>query len=435
MTTLNTHLPAKLCSCLVSVRPRLNLISNHRRRSGLRGSVAQCVFLLSCLILSCSAATSTLTGMRTCWQSDKNATTDPTTSHQHDIGVAPIDALHAISNETSKAGTHPSQSTDEACEGSFTRNSGRPLNSTQARELVDPDVPSPQIVNEFDAENFCPEQRCKGHGYLDIIDFRDIPQFNSKEKRPPYRYATLIAMAILRANNHCLSLAQIYQWISDNFPYYSLTESGWQNSIRHNLSLNKNFIKIKRPSHDPGKGHFWGIEPGHRCLFTHERTRHHSVTAMDNLQSTCDSDRHSRTGNEDLNFSDKTIEKPPQRRNGPSCLTIETIEPNGERDSLHVPVLQSPRKPSVYRQSRQEIQTLPLQWEVEMDCIGRTSSLEADGGINSFNYALFDGKPVTHVYLPHVMRERGPERRRFGAHRAESEIARVRSSRIRKSKE
>jgi hypothetical protein len=136
VTTLNIHLPAKLCSCLISVRPRLNLISNHRRRSGPRGSVPQCVFLLSCLILSCSSATSTLTGMETCWQSDKNATTDPTTSHQHDIGVAPIDALHAISNETSKAGTHPSQSRDEACEGSFTRNSGRPLDSTQARESL-----------------------------------------------------------------------------------------------------------------------------------------------------------------------------------------------------------------------------------------------------------------------------------------------------------
>jgi hypothetical protein len=100
------------------------------------GSVAQCEFLLSCLIKGCSAATSTLTGMETCWQSDKNATTDPTTSHQHDIGVALIDALHAISNETSKAGTHPSQSPGEACEGLFTRNSGRPLYSTQARESL-----------------------------------------------------------------------------------------------------------------------------------------------------------------------------------------------------------------------------------------------------------------------------------------------------------
>ena len=184
MTTLNTHLPAKLRSCLVSVRPRLNLISNHRRRSGPRGSVTQCEFLFSYLIQYCSAATGTLTGMGTCWQSDKNATTDPTTSHQHDIGVAPIDALHAFSNETSKAGTHPSPSTDEAYKGSSTRNNGRPLNSTHARQSVDPDVPSPQIVNGFDAENFCPEQRCKGHGYLNIVDFRNIPQFNSKEKRP-----------------------------------------------------------------------------------------------------------------------------------------------------------------------------------------------------------------------------------------------------------
>jgi hypothetical protein len=96
-------------------------------------------------------------------------------SHQDAIDVALIDALHAFSNETSKAGIHLSQSTDEACEGSFTRDSGRTLNSTQTCESVDPDVLSPQIVNGFDAENFCPEQRCKGHGYLDIMDFRDIP--------------------------------------------------------------------------------------------------------------------------------------------------------------------------------------------------------------------------------------------------------------------
>ena len=133
-------------------------------------------------------------------------------------------------------------------------------------------------------------------------------------------------------------------------------------------------------------------------------------------------------------MGDRTIDKHPQRRTRPSCMIVETREPNGEGDSLHVPVLQFPRTPSAFPQSRQEVQTLPLQWEVEMDCIGRTSSLEDDGCINSCNYALFDGEPVTHVYLPHVMRESGPERRRFGAHRAESEIARIRSSRIRKSR-
>jgi hypothetical protein len=91
--------------------------------------VAQREFLLSCLIRCCSAATGALASMGACWQYDKAATTDPSTPHQHDIGVAPIDAPHAFSNETSKAGTHPSPSTDEACEGSSTRNSGRPLDS------------------------------------------------------------------------------------------------------------------------------------------------------------------------------------------------------------------------------------------------------------------------------------------------------------------
>jgi hypothetical protein len=159
----------------------------------------------------------------------------------------------------------------------------------------------------------------------------------------------------------------------------------------------------------------------------HERIRHHSVAAMNNLQSTCDSDQHSYTGNEvlvapstthfieGLDLSDRTIGEYPQRGTGPSCTTVKTRKPNAEGDSLHVPVLQSPRTPLVFRQSLQEIQTLPLQWEVEIDCIEKTSSPEADGGTNSCNYAMFDGEPVTHVYLPHVMRENGRGRAGAGA--------------------
>ena len=178
----------------------------------------------------------------------------------------------------------------------------------------------------------------------------------------------------------------------------------------------------------------------------HESTGDHSITAMNDLQSTCDSNQRSYPGNEvlvapstkhfieGLDLSDSTTEKHPQRRTEPSCMTVESREPNAEVDSLHAPALQFPRTPSMFRQSRQEIRTLPLQWDIDMDCIERTSSLEDDGGINSCNDALFDGKPVTHVYLPHVMREDCPGCRRLEADHAESEIARIRSSRIKRSR-
>ncbi|KAG9249213.1 hypothetical protein BJ878DRAFT_91911 [Calycina marina] len=95
-----------------------------------------------------------------------------------------------------------------------------------------------------------------------------FPPLHDDGGKPSYSYAQMIGMAILRASNRRLTLAQIYKWISDNFSFYSATsETGWQNSIRHNLSLNKAFIKQTRPKNDTGKGNYWAIEPGMEHTF------------------------------------------------------------------------------------------------------------------------------------------------------------------------
>ena len=106
------------------------------------------------------------------------------------------------------------------------------------------------------------KQKVESEEPIDLPDPRDMPLVTDDGTKPLQSYAELIGMAILRSPNRRLTLAQIYKWISDHFAFYKPAEAGWQNSIRHNLSLNKNFIKQERPKDDPGKGNYWAIKPG-----------------------------------------------------------------------------------------------------------------------------------------------------------------------------
>ncbi|KAI8342707.1 fork head domain-containing protein [Chlamydoabsidia padenii] len=95
-------------------------------------------------------------------------------------------------------------------------------------------------------------------------------QPNQPTDKPPYTYATLVAFAILISPDGRLLLNDIYRWISQTYPYYVINQRGWQNSIRHNLSLNKQwFQKVdRRPTQaNPGKGCYWTLVPGSEQAF------------------------------------------------------------------------------------------------------------------------------------------------------------------------
>ncbi|XP_011874334.1 PREDICTED: forkhead box protein J1-A-like [Vollenhovia emeryi] len=79
------------------------------------------------------------------------------------------------------------------------------------------------------------------------------------DAKPPFSYATIICLA-MRANNNKVSLSNIYAWIRENFLFYKYADPAWQNSIRHNLSLNKCFVKLPRSKDEPGKGGFWKLD-------------------------------------------------------------------------------------------------------------------------------------------------------------------------------
>ncbi|KAF1919035.1 fork head domain-containing protein [Ampelomyces quisqualis] len=118
------------------------------------------------------------------------------------------------------------------------------------------------------------ESRTKGSPALfsrgmlfDPNDDIDYSLDSSKDIKPPHSYAQLIGQAILSSEEEMLTLSNIYDYIKIRYAYFRYTNAGWQNSIRHNLSLNKSFEKVARRTDEPGKGMKWKITDHERDDF------------------------------------------------------------------------------------------------------------------------------------------------------------------------
>ncbi|PWY64992.1 hypothetical protein BO70DRAFT_356860 [Aspergillus heteromorphus CBS 117.55] len=321
------------------------------------------------------------------------------------------------------------------------------------------DFPEPSLVSNaplkrmlMDAaplkEGSTKKQKREGSSKICLPEPHEMPTIDDDGTKPPYSYATLIGMSILRASNRRLTLAQIYKWISDTFSYYKNSDPGWQNSIRHNLSLNKAFIKQERPKDDPGKGNYWVIEPGMEVQFLKDKLQRRATMSSLPLPAAPKDNVHSRPSNS------ATWTIPPSTY--PSAVnhakpvdlssdaTLPASDPalqedvNDDNSNLHVsqaPARSSPLQPIQSsppvvppRYIRQGTPPTPSQTVtssiIPIDNKRKSTAMNDSGYFSSLESSAMRPNKAGHILTSDL--DIDPPRIKRG--RAEEEIARIRSS-------
>ncbi|KZM24921.1 uncharacterized protein EKO05_0002709 [Ascochyta rabiei] len=132
-----------------------------------------------------------------------------------------------------------------------------------------PDADTQELMQLNDDYDFYYATHIKHEDQLDYNSpYSDMSRAStpySTDEQPVDReqpYAQLIYRALHDAPDHTMVLRDIYDWFRRYTDKAAQSETkGWQNSIRHNLSMNGAFEKVESPSDSASKGFMWRLTP------------------------------------------------------------------------------------------------------------------------------------------------------------------------------
>ncbi|WVQ83742.1 hypothetical protein IAT38_005886 [Cryptococcus sp. DSM 104549] len=142
-----------------------------------------------------------------------------------------------------------------------------PTSSTSQSSAISHTLPASTAPSTFNGVAGPGAPRGGGRKVNELPTEGEHPGYDCK---PPYPYHEMIRYAIENAPDRRLQLNQIYSTIADRFPFFKTLDekktAGWQNSIRHNLSLKKMFVRVNKvdgvPDDSGGKGGWWTVQAG-----------------------------------------------------------------------------------------------------------------------------------------------------------------------------
>ncbi|XP_073402441.1 forkhead box protein I2-like [Dendrobates tinctorius] len=154
-------------------------------------------------------------------------------------------------------------------------------------------LPSGNANNQVQVLTPSDELRMVEEPYLPHLNYTDLLQ----TVKPPYSFLDLIMMALENAPEQKLTSRQIFTYVVERFPFYRMDQAGWQNSIRHTLSVNNCSKKVARDKCVKGLGCYWTLDQscvkmlnngklkGQRKKYDYDCNRYKKLDDKNNVQS------------------------------------------------------------------------------------------------------------------------------------------------------